>query len=335
MYNRARFKLTVAYSVLLLFLCWALSFGLYFWFRQSLGEGYITQVRQLNNPSSPGSANFDVIHRSVATIAGRVATVELRNILILLNGGLIFLIPISSWYLTNKTLNPINKAYEQQKQFVSDASHELRTPLSILSGEMELALNKNRTLTEYKQTIASSKEEIDRLTDLVRNLLFLARGDHVGQRILIQEIDITDLLGTLLTKYDSRLKAKKLHVEFKPAAENQIVNGSESMLQTLFSNLIDNAVKYTRKNGKVVVSIARDGNFAVIGVKDTGIGIPAEDTKKIFDRFYRSDYSRSAIKGFGLGLSISKSIVDMHKGKISVISRLDKGTTFRVYLPIT
>jgi signal transduction histidine kinase len=332
MYNRARTRLTIVYSLLFILFFWLLSFGVYFWFDGSLGQGYITQVKNQHQQTAQ-EGSFDIVHGQVVTIAGHIAERQLRNILLLLNLGLLFFVPISSWYLTNRTLDPIDRAYEHQKQFISDASHELRTPLSILSGEIELALKKPRTILDYQKIMLSSKEEIERMTELVSNLLFLARIDFEGSKMVVQDVDVTDLLVSVLNTYRIKFESKKLIVNFSPAAQSQTITGSQSMLQTLFSNLIDNAIKYTPENGKISISIKSSGKFVTINIKDSGIGINSKDMKKIFDRFYRSDKSRSNTKGYGLGLSISRSIVDMHKGTISVNSVAGNGTEFSISLP--
>jgi signal transduction histidine kinase len=332
MYKRARFKLTVIYSILFITIFWLTSIGLYFWFRLSLGEGYITEVRQ-RDKEEPLDNFFNNGNKGVVVIAGNVALDELYTILLFLNAGFIIIIPLTSWYLTGRTLDPVNKSYEQQKQFVSDASHEMRTPLAIISGELEVALKKIRTDIEYKQIITSSKEEIDRLSNLVENLLFLARGDQTGKKFQFEPIDITDLLDSLIRDYKLKIENKKLKVSFKPAGSNPVIWGQSSMLRTLFSNLIDNAVKYTPEKGRIWIKISSLSHFVIINVKDNGIGIAPDNQPEIFDRFYRADPSRSKTKGFGLGLAITKSIINMHNGRILVSSSPGKGSAFTVYLP--
>jgi signal transduction histidine kinase len=332
MYRNARIKLTLLYSVLLIFICWSFSISIFFWFQYSLGTGYITQVSHLHH-QNPNEGNFNIVHGPVVVIAGEIAIEQLRNILLILNTIFVILIPISSWYLTNKTLKQIGNSYDQQQKFVTNAAHELRTPLSIVSGEIELALNKKRSLFEYKQILTSSKEEIDRLTDLVKNLLILARGDQVVDKIQIQEVDITDLLNTIIQIYHHKFVQKKINITFRPATNIQLVYGSQTLLQTLFSNLIDNALKYTPEKGTISIAIAKANKFVTVTVRDTGVGIAYDEIDKIYNRFYRSDNTRFTTKGFGLGLSIIKSIVDRHKGRIDVLSQPGKGTIFTIYLP--
>ncbi len=334
MYKRARIKLTIIYSLIFFVLFWIMSLGLCMWFSQSLGTGYITEVKQrhlrTSFPEEFGSQNTVVVQ-----IAGSVAYEELRNIILILNGILIIVVPSLGWLLTGSTLRPIEIAGDLQRQFVSDASHEMRTPLSIMRGEMDVALAKSRTAMEYKKTIVSSKEEVERLSRLIENLIFLARGDQGRQYIKFQDIDITDLISSIVSKFNLKISEKKLKVTFVPPDEEIIVKGQTSMMWTLFSNIIDNAVKYSFNKGIVRIAIIRSDHYAVISVKDSGIGISREDQEKIFNRFYRGDPSRSTTKGYGLGLAIVRSIVALHKGKIAVHSTPGNGTTFTVYLPYT
>lgn len=335
MRKQTRVRLTFIYSVLTLTVFWFLSAALYLWFQGYIEKRYLTQVRTLYR-ATEGKVPLDSQYDHVAIAAGRATLGQLRAILLILNGGLILLIPAASWYLTGMTLDPVYKAYEQQKQFVSDASHEMRTPLSILSGEMEITLKKNRSVTEYRQMIRSSKEEIDRLKSLVENLLFFARDDHtMMERSLLQHIDVTDLINTIISDFHQKITAKRLTVDFRPGAGNLVVYGSQSMIRTLFANLIDNAIKYSPDGGHIWISLTTTDNLAAINIRDNGMGIAPADQKHIFDRFYRSDMSRSKPKGFGLGLAITKSIVEMHQGSITVKSAPNKGTSFTVYLPAT
>lgn len=331
MYTRARFRLTLFYSILFLVIFWSVTSGLYFWMQQSLGESYVTRIKQIHEQDP--NQKFDTSDRNVVSLAGNLALEHLDEIIIALNAGLLFIIPLGSWYLTGKTLQPIQKNYEQQKRFVSDASHEMKTPLSIISGEMEVALKKNRDVQEYKRIIRSSKEEIDYLSKLVENLLYLAKSDYGLKRLNIHQIDITDLIYSIVSELNIKIKEKKLKVEFNPADECVVVAGQFSLLRMLFTNLMDNAIKYNHKNGTIWIKITCNKNTVIVEIKDSGIGIASEEKERIFDRFYRIDSSRHETKGFGLGLSIVKSIVDSHDGKIYVSSEIGKGSTFTVKFP--
>lgn len=334
MFTKAQIKLTILYSVFFLSLFWLFSFGLYEWMNNSFGEGYISQVQHRQEGKivdedavKPGSTTARTV-----TIAGDVALDQLFRILIVLNGGLLFVVPTVSWFLAKRTLSPVQKIHEQQKQFVSDASHEMRTPLSIMSGEMEVILKKERTAPDYKKTIISTKEELDRLNKLVENLLFLAREDQDKKSLQVESVDITDVINSAIATLHQKAKDKNQKIEFHPHQESITVKGSESLLKQLFVNLIDNAIKYTKAKGTITISITSRTEFVEVAIKDTGIGISDEEKVKIFDRFYRADTSRSETKGYGLGLAISRAIIERHHGSLTVTSAVGNGSTFLVKL---
>ena len=333
MFKKAQITLTLFYSLLFLLLFWLFSFGIYFWMDKSFGEGYISRVKQVQQAQTGQYEGGYEDKTAIVTIAGDVALDQLRNILLVLNGGLLLIIPIVSWFLARCTLDPIEFIHEQQKQFVSDASHELKTPLAIMYGEMEVVLKKDRTRKDYVQTILSNKEEVRRLSKLVENLLFLARNDQNNYVFPTKPVDITDVINTVRSQLKQRINEKELTVRFEPAREDIIVQGEEGLLHQLFFNLLDNAVKYTPTKGTITVRLIVKKQDVEIHITDTGIGIPQHDQEMIFHRFYRADMSRTEPKGYGLGLSISKTIVEKHGGDIKITSREEKGTTVVVILP--
>lgn len=334
MFTQTRLKLTIFYSLLFLSLFWVFSFGIYAWMDISFGEGYISQVRQRQVQQGQNEGEFDDKKAVIVTIAGDVALDRLLNILIAINGISLFVIPTISWYLTKRSLAPIQIAHEKQKQFVSDASHELRTPISIMTGEIEVALNKARSVNEYQGILKSNKEELTRLTSLVENLLFLAREDQNTNNTFTDTIDMTDLLSTLIVQLKPIYTKKYLTILFQPAEENIVIKGNTQLLHQLFFNLLDNAIKYTDK-GEISISLSQEGRYAKVSIKDSGIGISKEHQAQLFDRFYRVDSARSETKGYGLGLAICQAVVKRHNGTITVISSPHKGATFTVLLPIT
>ncbi len=146
-------------------------------------------------------------------------------------------------------------------------------------------------------------------------------------------MDLTDTITTVMNQLQKRIKEKSLAVTFRPAKESVSIHGQPDLLQQLIFNLLDNAVKYTSPNGSIVIRLDWRLNEAIISIQDSGIGIPVFEQEKIFDRFYRVDTSRSKVKGYGLGLSIVKEVVEKHRGKIQIESEIEKGTTFTVILP--
>lgn len=237
----------------------------------------------------------------------------------------------------NDMIARLELSFRQMRQFTADASHELKTPLTVLKGEMEITLKTEKTIEGFREAVKSSLEEIDKMSAIVKSLLDLARIDS---RIKLPK-DKIRLDEIIKERFDqTMLLAKYKGVEMK-IIKNQTVAIIGDMLRIgqLIFNLIDNAIKYTVKGGKIEISLEQENNWAIITVLDTGLGIAKEDIPYIFDRFYRVDKARTSALGggeggVGLGLSICKEIVDAHEGRIEVESEVGKGSTFRIYLPV-
>ncbi|MDD5423220.1 MAG: ATP-binding protein [Candidatus Omnitrophota bacterium] len=231
----------------------------------------------------------------------------------------------------NDMLGRLDSAFTTQKHLFEDLSHELKTPLTILKGEFEVVLKKMRSSEEYETILRSSLEEVDKITRLVENLLMLASFE--SKKILPERksLDLNLLVQGVANSVKTLAEEKKIGLNVEQH-DRITLNADEKQIKRLVLNLLDNAVKYTEPGGKVAVDIRRDGQNAKMTVKDTGIGIPKDEIGRIFDRFYRIDDAKGG-HGFGLGLSIVKSIVDSHKGSITVDSRPGAGTTFIVTFP--
>ena len=232
----------------------------------------------------------------------------------------------------NDMLSRLDRAFQSQRHFLQDASHELKTPLTILEGEMSVALKRQRSPEEYESVLRSCLEEIERLTSIVHNLLTLARLDD--REIVLQRaaVDISDLACGVLE--DMQILAAQKSIRLSCSAVGPLtVSADPQFLRQVLINIIGNAVKYTPEGGAVTVAIQREASRATVAVRDTGIGIRAEDLPYIFDRFFRVDESRSSA-GFGLGLSIAKSIIEAHGGTITVSSEPGTGTCFSIMLPV-
>lgn len=235
----------------------------------------------------------------------------------------------------NEMIERLERSFDQIKQFTADASHELKTPLTVLKGEMEIAL-RSKDDTEYmKEALASSLEEIDRMSSIVHNLLDLARIDVEKGVMKEEEVRLHEVLSERFEQF--RRVALDRGVELDILRnEPAVVCGDPLRVGQLVYNLIDNAVKYTPEGGKVELTLAAEGGRAVLRVRDTGIGIDEEDLPYLFDRFYRVDKARSRdAGGAGLGLSICREIVNSMGGDISAESGEGSGTTFTVRLPLS
>jgi len=234
----------------------------------------------------------------------------------------------------NQMIERLEKAFQRQKQFTSDASHELRTPLAVIEAESTLALQKERTSSDYRQSLEIISQESKQMSRLVDQLLTLARADAGKEQWNFTEVDIGKLINSLST--DAEILSQEKGLTFQLGEmQDLVVKGDEARLRELFMNLLDNAIRYTPAPGTVSISLRREGQMAVIAITDTGIGIPTEDLPFIFERFYRADKSRSRAEGgTGLGLAICKHIAEAHGGRIEVQSQVGVGSTFLVWLPL-
>jgi heavy metal sensor kinase len=234
----------------------------------------------------------------------------------------------------NDMIARLEKAFKRQRQFTSDASHELRTPLAVIEAESTLTLQKKRTVAEYRQSLKTIAQEAARMSLIIDQLLSLARADSEKGSPSFEAVSLGELLGELSSDLEVLCRNKGLELELAQM-DDSVVKGDRLRLRVLFMNLLDNAIKYTPSGGKISVSARPEGEMVVVSVSDTGSGIPAADLPHIFERFYRVDKARSRAEGSsGLGLSIAQHIAEMHGGRIEVESELDKGSTFRVWLPL-
>lgn len=233
----------------------------------------------------------------------------------------------------NEMLNRLESAFVSQRQFIEDLTHELKTPLSVIKGELEVTLKRIRSAQEYESVLLSNMEEVNRIIRIVEELLLLARFDSKAISLQNVKIDVNSMLVNLVKDMKILSNQKSISISFDSPAHCH-VNGDEEKLKLLFQNVIDNAIKYSPEGGKIKVELLQKDNFAAIVIQDNGIGISEKDCPHIFDRFYRVDNARSGI-GFGLGLSIAKSITEAHQGEISVKSIVGAGSTFSVHLPLS
>lgn len=233
----------------------------------------------------------------------------------------------------NQMLDRIEGAFRRVTQFTADASHELRTPVALIRTTSELALRKQRSDSEYREALDDIQTESVRTTDLIEDLLTLARADAGKAALECSPVELNLLVLDVSGKAGKLARQKGVTVSCEPTGESALIAGDQGSLRRLFLILLDNAVKFTPVGGSVHVSIHQQPGAFCVEVQDSGIGISAEDLPHIFERFYRADKSRSRNSGgAGLGLSLAKWIVEAHAGAIQVESQPDRGSVFRVSL---
>ncbi len=237
----------------------------------------------------------------------------------------------------NQVLGRMRTLDESRSEFVSNVSHELKTPMTSMKVLADSLLQQGEGVPEemYREFLSDIDKELDRENNMIAELLTLARMDRKQVQMNVSSVNIGELLETVMKRI--RPLALQKDVELTLISERDVVaEVDEIKMNTIFTNLIENAVKYNKDHGKVTVALNADHKNFVLTVEDTGIGIPEEAAGRVFERFYRVDKSRSReIGGTGLGLSITKSAVLLHKGTITVESAEEEGTKFTVTIPLT
>ena len=254
--------------------------------------------------------------------------------LVVIDIAILLLGAAAGYFLAGKTMQPIRNALEEQKRFVADAAHELRTPLTSLRTSIEVALREKRlTAKDARAALESNLEDVESLEALVEDLLTLARYEKGVPAAGFQPVDLAESCRAAARHVRHVAEARGLR--FEEHLEPVVLEADEKGLQKLVSVLLDNAIKYTER-GSITLSCGQAGKYAVIEVSDTGAGIAPDDLPRIFERFYRADTARTrdASHSYGLGLSIARKIVDLHRGTITVSSEPGKGSVFTVRLPL-
>ena len=233
----------------------------------------------------------------------------------------------------NETLSRLEHAVGEMRQFSTALAHELRTPLTALRGDVELAMLAAHGDEEAQRRRAGQLEEIDKLKALIERILLLARAEAGEIVVRPADVELNALAESLVEQIEPVARAKDLTLRFE-RGDPVHVHGDADWLKRAVLNLLDNAIKFTRPGGSVVVAVSASGTDARLTVRDTGIGIEPADAEHIFERFFRADRSRTpVVGGAGLGLSLVQWIVERHHGRIEVDSRPGEGAAFTISLP--
>ena len=230
----------------------------------------------------------------------------------------------------NSTFARLEAAFAQQQQFTSDAAHELRTPVTVILTQTQTTLNRERSAAEYRETIEACQRASQRMRKLIESLLELARLDAGQEPMKRLKFDLSQTAWDCVEMIRplAAERGVRIHCDL-PAVDG---HGDAERLAQVITNLLANAVQYNKANGEVRISAKLQGSMILLAVSDTGPGISSEDLPHVFERFYRADQSRSSGQT-GVGLAISKAIVEAHGGTIEVLSKPGAGTTFTVVLP--
>ncbi len=337
MFRSARIKLTVWYTLILLLISSTISILFYIRTARTLEREYerIETRLQRRNQLVPTQAphhplGFYLLQEDLDTARGQIA-----HHLLIINGAIVFMFAAAGYVLSGKTLSPIQEAMEEQNRFVADAAHELRTPITAIRTGLEVYLLDKTIKGKAREVLRENLKDTKSLESLAESLLRLARLDDVSA-IRFDDVSLRDMLRRVVALAEPLAKKKSITITQKKSHINAaVVKGDEGLLTELVLVLLDNAIKYSPPKTEVTIHVTNTKRHVMVSIKDSGIGIPREHIPHIFDRFYRAEQARTnaAADGYGLGLSIARKIVVIHKGSITVESVPDKGTMFTIKLP--
>jgi two-component system heavy metal sensor histidine kinase CusS len=233
----------------------------------------------------------------------------------------------------NDMLSRLEKSFLVQKQFIQDISHELKTPLTAMRGKQEVALTRPRSTEEYRSVLEVNLEEIQKMNRLVEDLLVLISIDNKEALLKMTRIDLTRAVSQAVNNMAALMEQKQIKLS-SALQPDLFIAGNSNQISRVVTNLLDNAIKYSPPKGQIDIKLSQESGFARLTIANTGPGIDKSDLPHVFDRFYRADKSRHT-SGFGLGLSIVKSVIDAHHGDIRVESQPGQSTSFTVSFPLS
>lgn len=334
MFDKIHIKLAVYYTAIIMFLSIGFSLAIYKISTDELANSYNRQAIMLQDDIFQGPMrNFERLNNFRDQQIDESKD-KLIVKLVYFNLVILILSLMLSYYLAQKTVEPIIEAMDAQDRFTADASHELRTPLTAMRTEIEVLLrDQNMSLDDTRELLNSNLEEIQKLEALSSGLLKLARQKGGLSSAKYREEELSQIVSSVAEKLKPLALKKEMAIELK--LSEVLVAGEKHSLMEVVTILLDNAIKYSAEKSEINLVLHKANKNAVLKVIDRGEGIKATDLPHIFDRFYRVDHSRSKNKaeGYGLGLAIAKNIIEAHGGSIKAESRLDEGTVFTVILP--
>lgn len=334
LFSSARLKLTLWYVSIIVLITASISLLFYLRTSQVISAEYERINRRLEREwigllSPPGNPQGRRI--TIEDLAEAKAQIVLQ--LLGVNLFVIAFFSIVGYWLTGKTLKPIQTAHEAQRQFVGDAAHELRTPITALKTSLEVNLLDKKLSKETKAILKENLADVISLESLSQQLLNLARLDE--QPLKLKKAQLYPIILQVVNQVKAIANKKHIAIQLIALDKRVAVFANSLLLQEAILVLLDNAIKYSPADSTISITVQQANSGIIVQVTDEGAGIAKNDLQHIFKRFYRADQSRNkqGTNGYGLGLSIAQSITTQHHGKITVNSTVGKGSTFTIQLP--
>jgi signal transduction histidine kinase len=339
MFKQARLNLTGWYLIIIMFLSLGFSSLVYSGISSGINRALIIQQKRVEREFRTfGYVSQNNLSRPPLITSETVKEIKLHTILILLiaNTLILSLAGIVGYLLAGKTLRPIELMTLKQKTFMSNAAHEIKTPLTVLKTDLEVTLrDKKASIADLRSSLNSALEEVDALTNITDSLMLQAKvASQDNSSSAFTDVELSRVISGCILQLAKLAKSKNIVIDVN-IENGLVVKGDELALTSLFNNIIENAIKYNKKDGSIVITSENTGAKIFVSIQDTGIGIGAEDLPHIFEPFYRVDksHTKQGVGGVGLGLAITKEIVYSHKGEIKVESIRDIGTKFTLIFP--
>jgi len=335
MFRKARLKLTAWYLLIIMIISFSFSAIIYQLISLEINR---FANSQRNRFEKQFFVNENLRPKPIIMIDDDLIDESQKNLftnLIIINSFIFVLSGSLSYFLAGRTLCPIQKMTEDQKRFISDASHELKTPITALKTMFEVSLrDPNLNLVEAKKVISDAIFSTNQLKTLSDSLLELNHLNNNGSSFKLESVSIKNLMLEAVKKIKPQADNKKIIIDTKISKGKIIVDIQK--IEELFLILLDNAIKYSPQSSQIKFISLKTRKNIIFKIIDQGIGISTKDLPHIFDRFYRADNARTknGASGYGLGLSIAQKIVDQHHGYIKVDSTIQKGSTFKIVLPL-
>lgn len=321
MFTKARLTLTAWYVCIIFLVSVSFSIVIY---RALTGE--LDRVERMHRIRH--DMPFIIDHELIEEAKDRV-----KMSLIIINAAIVSASSLAGYFLAGRTLKPIQDMIDEQYRFITDASHQLRTPITSLKAEIEINLRDKKLHNETRTILASNLEDVNNLQRLSDNLISLASFEGNGSPDQQTHVSLKNILKDARRKVLSLAAAKTITI--RQTGSDATIRGDREKLVEAFVIFLDNAIKYSPKGTNITTNTTHSDRSATVEIIDEGLGIDTHDIPHIFERFYRSKNTQGNddMKGFGLGLSIAKQILDAHHAAVRVTSDVGKGTTFSIRFP--